>query len=57
MYLHAGMQQEMNDFLNDLNGLTDEVEEDSLSEHNESLLREKGKIQVVQLLSHHQLAC
>lgn len=43
MYLHAGTQQEMNDFLNDLDGLTDEGEEDSLSEHNESLLAKRRR--------------
>ena len=44
MYLHAGTQQEMNDFLNDVDGLTDEGEEDSLSEHNESLLAKRKRL-------------
>ena len=43
------MQQEMNDFLNDLDGLTRVKRIHLVNKMNHYWLREKGNIQVVQL--------
>ena len=47
-------RNEMNDFLNDLDGMTDKDEEGSLSERDESPPGKRRKIQMVKMLSHHQ---